>query len=215
MLAFRCLLTAAAFSIALRADFSYEQTTKVTGGMMAGMMRMAGAFSKAARDPIQSTVMVKGDQLASISRDRIHVIDLNKETMTDINLANKTWSVITFAEMSEAMKKMAEKMGTEKNGQLNFSAHVKETGKTRVISGMNAKEMILTLALEGVDAKSGNKGSMDMQMDMWVAPNLPGYSEVRDFYRRMAEKISWSPMAGAMGPMMARNAKGMGELVKE
>src|SRR3954468_11920442 len=105
------LMVAAVLVTAARADFSYEQTTKVTGGAMAGVLRMAGAFSKQVREPMQSTVMLKGDRLATISRDHIHVIDLNKETMTDIDLAKKTYSTITFAQMAEAMKRMAEKMG--------------------------------------------------------------------------------------------------------
>jgi hypothetical protein len=32
----------------LRADLSYDQTAKITGGAMMGMMRFAGAFSKQA-----------------------------------------------------------------------------------------------------------------------------------------------------------------------
>ena len=35
-----------------RADFSYEQSTKMTGGAMMGMMRVAGAFSKSLRLPV-------------------------------------------------------------------------------------------------------------------------------------------------------------------
>ena len=51
-------------SMVLHADFTYEETTKMTGGMMAGMMKIAGAFSKQAREPIVSKVMVKeGDLL--------------------------------------------------------------------------------------------------------------------------------------------------------
>ena len=33
----------------LPADFSYQETSTITGGMMASMMRMAGVFSKTAR----------------------------------------------------------------------------------------------------------------------------------------------------------------------
>ena len=29
---------------------------------------------------------------------------------------------------------------------------------------------------------------MVITTDMWIAPGVPGYQEVRDFYRRMAEK---------------------------
>ena len=97
------------------ADFSYEQTSKITGGMMAGMMKFAGAFSKQAREPIQTTVSVKGDRLSTASAHHINIIDLNAETMTDVDLDKKTYAVITFAEFSRAMQQMSEKMG-EKTG---------------------------------------------------------------------------------------------------
>ncbi len=205
-----CLL--AVFSA--QAEFRYEQTTKITGGAMAGMMKLAGAFSAKAREPIVSTIMVKGDRMATITRDNIHVIDLSSETMTDIDLAKKTYSVITFAEMSESMKRMAEKMGQNKGqADVNFKADIKQTGQSRVISGLNTTETILTLTVEGTDAKSGQSGSMNMEMDMWLAPNIPGYKEVRDFHARMASKLAWSPMASSMGAM-AQNQKGMAELMK-
>lgn len=209
-------LSALISGVVVRADFSYEQTSKVTGGAMAGMMKVAGAFSAKAREPIVSTVMVHGDRMASVTRDQIHVIDLGRETFTDIDLAHKTWSVMTFAEMENAMKQMAEKMGQQKDqASLNFRADVKETGQSRVINGLNTQEKILTLTMEGTDAKTGQTGGMDMQLDMWVAPNIPGYDEVRDFYKRMASKINWSPLMRMAGPIAAQNQKGMGELVKE
>ena len=53
-------------------------------------------------------------------------------------------------------------------------------------------------------------------MDMWLAPNMPGYEEVRSFYARMAQKVAWNPAGGGMmGAMMSQHAKGMNELVKE
>src|SRR2546423_12769042 len=88
----------------LLADFSYEESTKITGGMMAGMMKFAGAFSKQAREPIQSNVAIKGNRMAHWSKDRATVIDLDSETITEINFPKKTYSVMTFAEMKQAME---------------------------------------------------------------------------------------------------------------
>jgi len=48
---------------ALLADFTYHETSTITGGMMLGMMKVAGVFSKQAREPIQSTISVKGDRM--------------------------------------------------------------------------------------------------------------------------------------------------------
>jgi len=205
-------------AVSARADFSYQQTSKVTGGMMAGMMKFAGAFSKQAREPMQTTVSVKGDRLCSSSATHLNIVDLSAETMTDIDLEKKTYSVITFADFARAMQKMSEKMGQQKDAQIDFKAEVKQTGATRNINGFQAKESILTLTMEGQDAKSGNKGAMNLVTDMWLAPNLPGYEEVRNFYMKMGQKLAFAPGMGGMAGMMGRQGgmmKGMSQLSKE
>ena len=184
---------------------------------MAGMMKVAGAFSKTAREPMRSTVMVKGDRMATVSGDRISVIDLNKETFTDIDLKNKTYAVITFADMMRAMAKMSEKVkGNE--AQLSFKADVKNTGATRTINGLNTKQAILTLTMEGTDKDSGKTGGMQITTDMWITPSMPGYDEVRNFSLRMAQKLNWTPNSGFLSAMVAQQSgmsKGMAEVVKE
>jgi carbon monoxide dehydrogenase subunit G len=112
----KCLTTAIALVLAAgsaRADFSYEQTSKMTGGMMAGMMKFAGAFSKQAREPMRATVSVKGDRMSTMSGNRLTIIDLSAETMTDVDLEKKTYAVITFADFGRAMQRMSEKMGSK------------------------------------------------------------------------------------------------------
>ena len=96
---------AASLPAVLLADFSYEQTTKMTGGAMMGMMRMVGAFSKQALEPIQGTVSVKGNKMVHSSKDRAEVIDLDSETFTGIDFAKKTYSVMTFAEMAQMIER--------------------------------------------------------------------------------------------------------------
>lgn len=215
----RSFLAVSLLCVAARADFSFEQTSKMTGGAMMGMMRVAGAFSKAAREPMRSTIMVKGDKMATVAGDRVTIIDLGAETFTDVDLNKKTYATITFAEMGRAMQKMAEKMGQQKGAEganLQFKAEVKPTGAAKTIQGLNTKQTIVKLALEGTDQKTGNTGAMEFTMDMWLAPDMPGYEEVRSFYTRMAQKVAWNPMGGgAMAAMMSQHAKGMSELVKE
>src|SRR5437868_4007979 len=97
----------------LHADFSYEQTTKITGGALVSMMKFAGAFSKDARkamDPIKSTTSVKGNRMVHRTADSASIIDLDKETITQVNYAKKTYSVATFAQVKQAMDQMSQKM---------------------------------------------------------------------------------------------------------
>src|ERR1700688_3052091 len=146
----------------LLADFSYEESTKITGGMMAGVMKFAGAFSKQAREPLQSTVAVKGNRMLHGNKERASVIDLDSETITEINYQKKTYSVMTFAEMKQAMEQAMQRMKDapkqpqpqeseqqKPDVKTEFSLDLKETGQTKEIAGLQAKEVILTMKMEG------------------------------------------------------------------
>jgi hypothetical protein len=200
----------------LFADFSYEQTSTLTGGMMKSM----AFLSKSLREPIRSTVMVKGDRMATISPQSGHIIDLASETITEINFQKRTYSVITFAQMAEALKAMQAKMKSQQGGKqmdVSFKPSVKETGETRTVNGMNAREMLVTVEFEGTDPKTNQRGTfMTMVADMWIAPDVPGYDEVRHFQARMAQKLNWVPGSfGAMTPGGQDSARAMAEVYKE
>lgn len=205
----------------LYADFTYEQTTRVTGGAMVSMMKFAGAFSKDAHkamDPIQATVSVKGDRLVHKTADSLSITDLEKETITHVNLANRTYSVITFAQMKQAMEEMTQKMQKGANTQgtdMQFDVKVNDTGNTKPINGYTAHQTIMTITMQGTDAKSGARGGIDMTTDMWIAPNVAGYGEVRDFYKRMAEKMAWIPGTSPMLMSRPGMSQAMARLYKE
>jgi len=147
------------------------------------MMRVAGAFSKQAREPMRQTVIVKGDRMVSLTADTTYITDLGKETITDINFKNRTYSVITFAQMRQALAQHQEKMKSQKTQEgadradVDFKASVKETGQTRVISGLTAKEVIMILEMQVKDRESGKAGAMDVVSDLWLAPQIPGYDQ--------------------------------------
>jgi len=212
---FQCSAAAALAAGTLAADFSYEQSSRITGGMVASMMKVAGAFSKQAREPIRDTVAVKGDRMWQGNDIRGQIIDLGKETITTVDFQKKTWSVMTFAEMAQALDNMSKKTRQDQNGEVHFKVSAKATGQTRQIAGAEAKEMLLTMEMEGTDQKSGQTGGMVITANIWIAPKTSGYDEIRDFHRRMAEKLNWTPGAGAIGMGQPGVAKGMAEVYKE
>jgi hypothetical protein len=215
-----CIAGLAAFSTAtLLADFQYQQTTKITGGMMAGMARFAG---KQATEPVVNTVAVKGNRMAHVSAKTAQVIDLDKETITHIDFDKKTYSVMTFEQMKqmmqEAMQKMQGRQGNQGTGaEIGFQASVRQTGKSRDVNGINAQEYILTMAVTATDQQSGQGGAMNMTNDMWMAAEIPGFQEVKEFQRRMASKMGTMFGAGASPMQMMRPemGKGMAEMAKE
>jgi hypothetical protein len=198
----------------LLADFSYEETSTITGGMVAGMMKVAGVFSKQAREPIHSTIALQGDKMMHRSANNASIVDLGSQTITTVDFQKKTYTVMTFDEMKQMLDQMSQKMKQNDKGEMQFKVSADNTGKTQQVAGFDAREMVLKMELEGTDKQSGQKGSMVITTDMWIAPAVPGYSEVRDFYKRMAEKLNWTP-GGNMFMANPQVSQGMAEVYKE
>jgi hypothetical protein len=216
----------AAFSIVpfltggcLFADFSYEQTSKMTGGMMMGMVKVMGTFSKQMREPMKATVLIKGDRMVHLQLDQAQIFDLSKETITHINFQKKTYSVITFQQMNDFLKQMDGKVRDEKGNEqmeIAIKPSVKQTGQTKQFAGLDASETLLRIEMEGTDKKSGQKGVfMVVDTDMWLAKNVAGFAEVRNFQRRMAEKLAFAPGGNMFTQGRSDMAKGMAELYKQ
>jgi hypothetical protein len=203
-------------SSTLLADFSYQQKSTITGGAIASMMKIAGAFSKQAREPIETTVAIKGDRMVHRGQYRSTIIDLASQTITEVDLQKKTYTVMTFDQMRQMMDQMAQRMHQrqpDSGAEMNFKVSANATGNTKHIGDFDTKEMVVKMEMQATDQQSGQQGSMVITTDLWLAPSIAGYGEIRDFYRRMAEKLNWTPGGAFMGRPDV--AKGMAEVYKE
>jgi hypothetical protein len=218
------------------ADFTYQETTQITGGSVVGMMKMAGTFSKTARqagDPVISTVTIKGNRMMRVSKDSTEIIDLDAGTMTIIDNIKKQYTVMTFEQMRQQMDAAMAKAKAQQakqpqqpanndaqNVDVKFNVKVRNTGAMKDVAGLSAKESILTMTVDATDKQSGQTGSFAMTNDMYLAPDIPGYEEVRDFYKRYAMKMG-TVMSGAMNAQIMAlmqqpsAGKGMAEMVEE
>jgi hypothetical protein len=206
-------------SSTLWADFSYREKSTITGGMMMSMLRMAGAFSKNARaagEPMVSTVAVKGDQMVHRGDLHMSLIDLGAQTITSVDIEKKTYTVMTFEQMKQAMEQTAQRMHQQdpNNSQMEIKVSANATGNIKQFGGVDAKEMLVKIEMQATDPKSGQNGSIPITVDTWIAPAAQGYGEVREFYKRMAEKIGWTP-GGNMFMSRPDVAKGMAEAYKQ
>jgi hypothetical protein len=191
----------------LFADYTYQQTTQITGGSIMSMMKMAGAFSSQARkagQPIVSTIYLKGNQLANVSQDSIEIIDLDKETITQIDTTKHTYTIVTFQQMKDQMAKAAQQLAKQptpqpaaapapdpnaNNVQMTFNVNVRNTGVQKEISGLTSSEAILTMVMNATDQNTQQSGAMTVTNDMWLVSAVPGYTQVTDFYARMGAKM--------------------------
>ena len=212
---------------ALRADFSYQETAQMTGGALVSILRLGGPFTRKAREPIVSTVLIKGNRMATLGKENSTIIDLDKETITEINLSKKNYSVITFAQMRQAMDEAVAKAQAQQqkkqpkdepkaNVEAKFKVSAKATGKTKSVEGLNAKQMVITMDLEATDKDSGNSGSMTVIDDAWMA-NVPGYEQVKAFRQKMAQKMAreFQPELSRMAMADPRMMQGLSESAKE
>jgi hypothetical protein len=225
---------------ALFADFQYDEMTQVTGGTIVSMAKFASHFSRdksagSITDPVNSTILVKGNRMARISPESTEIIDLDKETITEIYPDKKQYTVVTFQEMKqameEAMKKAQQQQASKEPAppptnntpppELKFDVKVTNTGASKDVAGLSAKESILKMTMQAKDRQSGQTGNIAIANDMWMAPEIPGYDEVRDFNKRFAVKMG-EMMAGTlpsfksvMPAMQPGMMSGMSDMVKE
>src|SRR5262245_28188649 len=210
---------------ALRADFSYTQTTRVTGGSLLNMTRfMPGAGS--IKEPQTHTIAVKGGKMVTYDNNTATIIDPDAETMTQVDFKKKQYSVITFAELKQAMQAMQQQM-QQMQAQLQGSQapavnpleamkiSVNDTGQSKVISGLNTKQFVLTMEIAPPQGAPAGLPPSKTTMDAWMAPTLPGYEEVTQVGMKMASKMAeltpgTNPMA-MFRPDVARTANAMAQ----
>jgi len=205
------------------ADYTYQQTTQMTGGSMMKMMKSVGFISSQARhmgDPVVSTIYLKDNRLANVSPESIEIIDLDKETITNIDVQKKTYTVMTFDQIKQAMENARAQMEKQQPAQpeakpdphaqdvkMSFDVKVRKTGATKQVSGLESKEAILTMTMTATNTQTQQSGNMAITNDMWMVPEIPGYDQVHDFYRRMGAKLAdaTSALGYDFSKMLAQN----------
>jgi hypothetical protein len=173
----------AATPCVLRADFSYRESTRING----------------AKTPVTFTRLIKGNRMAQVVKGQIVVIDLDKQNITQIDLAKKTYSVMTFEQTKQVMDKSA--LGAQVKATV-ANVSVKTTGKTRNIGMLPVKETMLTLMMEG---------GVTITVDTWMA-TVPGYDEVREFHRKLGEKLGYGFGSGVSLEGFAEVARQMSKI---
>ena len=224
-----CLLALVVGAGSSQADFKYTQSSKVTGGAMAGMMKVAGAFSKQAREPIVTTEYLKGHKMRRDSSDEHStIIDLDARQITEIDNKKRTYSVITFDQMRQRMeeaKAKAQEQMAKQDKRNPQQANVKITPKlsvtagpgTRTVAGLPTHEVKvdLEMLMESTDpnqpAQSGQVQTW-VKSDEYVTPSLPGSEQVLEFQRAMAKELDWVP--GEMFGGNVQLSSSMAELQK-
>jgi hypothetical protein len=201
-------------------------------GMLGRMMGMFGG--KAAREGVVSTEAVKGDRKITTSGDTAEIIDLAEEKVYELNLKDKSYKVVTFAEIRKQMEEARAKAEEEarkqraaegkkdpnaKEMEIEFSA--KETGQRRQINGFDCRQVIMTIAVHEKGKTLDEAGGMLMTIDSWLAPKIAAMKEVIDFDMRYLKKMALDANLPSADQLMQAFAmfpglkEGMARLEKE
>ncbi len=170
-------------------------------GMLGRMMGLFGG--KAAKEGVVSTVAVKGDRKITTTGDTAQIVDLAEEKVYELNLKDKTYRVVTFAEMRKQMEEARARAEQEarkqraaegkkdpnaKEMEIDFSA--KETGQRRQINGFDCRQVVMTMAMHEKGKTLDQAGGMLITFDSWLGPRIAAMKEITDFDMRYWKKLA-------------------------
>ncbi|HUA86699.1 MAG TPA: DUF4412 domain-containing protein [Bryobacteraceae bacterium] len=169
------IVLALAVAASARADFSYQSERK-SGNTAA---------------PDTTKYSYKGQKMMVETSDSVILTDFDKQTITRLNRAQKTYSVMKFSEVGQATA-----------GVGDVQVDVKETGQKKMINGYNASQVMMTMGMDMTQRGQGMK--MQMEMELWISPDVPGAAELRAFYERNGQKFPWRALAQGGNSSMAK-----------
>jgi len=191
------------------ADVKTTQKTQVKfEGMLGRMMGMFGG--KAAKEGVVNTIAVKGDRKITTADDSATIVDLAEEKVYELNLRDKSYKVVTFAEMRKQMEEARAKAEEDARKQrasegkkdpnqkeMEIEFHVKDTGQRRQINGYDCRQVIMTIAMHEKGKTLDQSGGTLITVDTWLGPKVAAMKEIMDFDIRFAKKLAADAMPSA------------------
>ena len=199
------------------ADVKTQERTQVKfEGALGRMMNFFGG--KAAREGIVSTVALKGNRLLTINGDTGEIIDMGEEKVYALDLKNKSYSVVTFAQMrqkmeeamakaqkdAEAAKPEPEKQDPSKPKQeFEVDFTITDGAGAKQVAGMETKESIATITVREKGKTLEQSGGFILETHLWMTPKVAALQELADFRVKYAQKV-FGPMAAQAGANMTQ-----------
>ena len=201
--------------VLLRADAKTQERTQVKfEGALGRMFNIFGG--KGAREGVVSTVALKGNRMLSTTGETGQIIDLDEEKVYDLNLKDKSYTVVTFAEMRRRMEEVMAKAKQDaaaakpepekekpasaqpkKEYDVDFTI-VNGTGAKQV-AGLDTKESVATVTVREKGKTLEEGGGLVLETHLWMTPKVPALQEVNAFRARYAEKVYGQVMTQAAG----------------
>src|SRR5215469_9656099 len=153
-------------SATLRADFSYQVRTEITGGAL------LNSAARAKQPAI--TRLIKWKRMAAFSREHSTIVDLGSETIIEIDFSRKTYRSTTFAQVKQTLDRAMT------SAAFQVSA---KTGGTKAIGLLTATDHIFTI--------TGPPNLAHIFLEAWMLPP-PGLEEWQSFSFNLASKLGYA-----------------------
>lgn len=181
-------------------------------------MRFYGGFGKlismAARfggqnmnEPIEGTTYISGHKLRTDNGDNAAIIDLDGGRWINIDKKAKTYTSMTFDEMSAMMRGMADSIkagsreaaakgkNADAKGEMDLKYQVKvdRPGEHAKIAGADAERVFMTITTTANVTPDGQPtqeaGSMVFFVDEWVSKDAAQVAAMKDFQKMYMERL--------------------------
>ncbi|WP_310570737.1 hypothetical protein [Gemmatimonas sp.] len=192
-------------------------------------VRLSGALGVAANiaaklgggsmHDIATTTYVSGHRLRTESAASASIIDADAGRITTIDHKQKSYTSMTFAEMSAAMKEAAQSAkessskekakGKAKDSPsddsvtFKYKVAVDRPGQREKVSGYDAERVFITVTVEAQVASEGKQdqsvGNLVFLLDQWISKDAPQIAALREFQRAYAQKMGQEFRAQVQG----------------
>lgn len=214
------VLLSGASGIVLRADVVYDSKTQLTGGSLYPAVLAVEPPGRGAKKPLIATHAIKGNRMATITKERMTIVNLDQGTIFEIDLIKKTYRQMSFEQMKEILDRAMQEgvarvnkgtgTNTDATEEAAFQVSSKFTDRTKTLEALSAEEWMATAKLQGSGQPAATSAASDSAanpqaanpqtvtnifVDSWIL-TVPGFDEAQDFFRRLGERLSYSYALG-------------------
>ena len=198
-------------------------------GALGAVVRVAARFGGASLHDVATTTYLQGHRMRTETSASGMIVDLDGERVTDIDHKQKTFSSMTFAEMSAAMQQAMQKGEQERaknpkapkdarqdpakskdSVSVKYKVAVDRTGQREKVAGYDAERVFITLTMEAEATPEGGSteqaGSMVFLIDQWISKSAPQIAAYSEFYRAYSQKVGRDFRTQAQGLQSAFSA---------
>lgn len=192
---------AIALTVAMPPLLADVKTQQKSGAHLEGML---GTFlNRRLGDGTVSTTSVKGNRMARVDdKGQMQIVDLTEQNIYIVDVKDKSYKVMTFAEMRKGLEDAAKAMQDQAKGmsqqdkdalanaskQIETDADVKETGQHKTIAGKDTRQAIVTITTHERGKTIYESGGFLLQNDMWLG-ETPALNEMIDFQTRYFKAV--------------------------